>query len=163
MLEFTVKGLDELLTMLTQLPDKLKQRAIKNALFDIRASAIKAIRDKFRGSKTGKVYKNSTTGHVHQASAPGEPPAIDSGDLDRSLELSRVDQDGLSVTIRAGGRAVAPYAGFLEEGTTHMEPRPFFFDTMEEMKDDWFKMVEASITEQLTKGGGIGGAFNAWN
>jgi len=56
----------------------------------------------------------------HYPSAPGQFPAIDSGEL-----ISRVVADNRDSEIEVGIEAGAPYAVFLEEGTDKMEPRPF--------------------------------------
>lgn len=61
----------------------------------------------------------------HQASAPGEPPASDTGNLINALgvEIIRVTQE--ATTAGVGINATAPYWRHLEDGTLWMEPRPF--------------------------------------
>ena len=54
------------------------------------------------------------------ASKPGEPPRRRTGRLVRSLNY-RVRRRPLGVSLGAD----APYAGFLDEGTRRMKPRPF--------------------------------------
>lgn len=64
----------------------------------------------------------------HQASAPGEPPAVDTGLLRASIgHTVATDAEGLYAEIGSGG-GVAPgvkYAAYLELGTSKMEPRPY--------------------------------------
>lgn len=55
---------------------------------------------------------------VHHASAPGEAPADDTGDLYDSIDSMQVGDVGYIT-------ASAPYADYLEHGTSRMAPRPF--------------------------------------
>lgn len=58
---------------------------------------------------------------AHQASAPGEPPAVDTGVLRASYTHdSERTPDGALLTIASG----AGYAAYLEFGTSKMEARP---------------------------------------
>lgn len=68
--------------------------------------------------KTGRVYQRR--GVLHQASAPGEPPASDTGALVQ-MSGTRYEPDQLTgvVTFHAA------YAAALEFGTVRIEPRPF--------------------------------------
>lgn len=68
--------------------------------------------------KTGRAYRRR--GIEHQASAPGEAPASDTGRLVGSIRTS-YDQEELSGTVTAS----TDYAAHLEYGTQKMEPRPF--------------------------------------
>lgn len=69
------------------------------------------------GAKSGRVYKRR--GISHQASAPGEAPATDTGLLANSINTTN---DGALTAIVGVG---AEYAEALEYGTTRMGPRPF--------------------------------------
>lgn len=89
---------------------------IQDAVFALRAQFAAL----FGGGKTGRLYpRPRPVGGVYRASAPGEPPAIRSGALFRSLRESF--PEALTGELRIG----APYAAFLEEGTPRMAPRPF--------------------------------------
>jgi len=79
--------------------------------------------------KTGETYKFG--GKTHQASAPGESPAVFRGRLVKAIAY---DIDGKKrVTLELGALAKAPHAKYLEFGTRKygfsfgsvMEPRPF--------------------------------------
>lgn len=72
---------------------------------------------------SGRRYRN---GHV--ASAPGQPPAPDTGNLRRNWrEQSFAQANGLGrgVDIRLRITSDVPYAKYLEFGTRKMAPRPF--------------------------------------
>lgn len=67
--------------------------------------------------KTGKTYKHGKV--THQASAPGEAPATDTGNLVNSGFLWRNGDADYNVGF------AAEYAAPLEFGTPRMEARPF--------------------------------------
>ena len=69
------------------------------------------------GSRSGRVYRRR--GVAHQASAPGEPPASDTGNLLNSRIIELIPDE-----IAARMRITAAYAPHLEYGTKNMEPRP---------------------------------------
>lgn len=69
------------------------------------------------GSKSGIVYMRG--GRSHQASAPGEPPAVDTGFLINSIQTDVKSDAEATITI------AAEYAEALEFGTSKIEPRPF--------------------------------------
>lgn len=69
---------------------------------------------------SGHVYRRG--GHVHQASAPGEPPASDTGHLLASIgHRMGVDENGVYGEVGSD----QDKAKWLEEGTRHMAARPF--------------------------------------
>jgi HK97 gp10 family phage protein len=78
-----------------------------------------------RGPKSGRIYGK------HQASAPGQPPATDSGGLVKSISW-RTFNRGLSA--ETGSNIF--YAPFLEDGTSKMDPRPWLRPAYEKYADD---------------------------
>lgn len=90
------------------------------------------------GNKTGRIYR---IGKVeHQASAPGEPPATDTGALVNSIGSERVKPMLHRVNVHA------EYAAYLEYGTSRMAPRPFLQPSFEEQRDDFKRGVDRLIT-----------------
>ncbi len=97
--------------------------AAKETVVAIRARAVKAIQ---RGPASGEVYPpvRNRRGKPHQASAPGQPPASDTGTLASSVKWER----------DAGGYVVGTgieYGLFLEVGTSRMAPRPWLTPSVE--------------------------------
>jgi len=78
----------------------------------------------------------------HSPSSPGNPPAKVSGTLDESIEVVHVGQGEWSVMVGA------PYSGFLEDGTSRMEPRPFVAPAAEMAMQDMD--AEAKAVYELT-------------
>lgn len=94
-----------------------------------------------QGPKTGRVYR--IRGVDHQASAPGEAPASRTGRLVRSFNYNvhgfyqmEVGED-------------APYAGWLEDGTENMEPRPHLIRAITELQGDAVNIFYQETNEAL--------------
>lgn len=70
--------------------------------------------------KFGRTYKLARDGvrRLHRASAPGQSPAIDTGEY-----FEAFDYEARGWTELEFGND-APHAEFLEDGTDNMEPRP---------------------------------------
>lgn len=97
--------------------------------------------------KTGRVYPSkSRKGAFHQASAPGEFPAADTGRLHQSI-TSVQTASGPDI-YRNETAANAPYAVPLELGTGKMAPRPFMGPAFDEVRPE----VEASIRRAIIRG-----------
>ena len=90
-----------------------------------------------RGPKTGRVY---TRGNVtHQASAPGEAPATDTGTLDSSITYRKVDDLTAEIESRLD------YATYLEFGTVNMGARPAWTPEVEAKTPDFVRRVTEAI------------------
>jgi phage gpG-like protein len=88
--------------------------------------------------KTGRMYLRR--GIAHQASAPGEMPAVDTGFLTNSIQVERMP-DGVSAAVFTN----AEYAEVLELGGVHIEARPF----MQPAADAETAPFEAEVTRLL--------------
>lgn len=82
-------------------------------------------KDSMTGVKSGIAYGN------HIASAPGEPPAVDTGLLRASIQAIRV-HFGQMWVVNAG----TDYAEGLEFGTPTIAPRPFMLPAAEKAVRD---------------------------
>lgn len=80
---------------------------------------IERMKVSFAQAKSGRIYKVSRTGRPHQASAPGEAPAVLTGFLQNSI-LARFPS-----TLQGEITIGAAYAAYLEYGTARMAPRPY--------------------------------------
>lgn len=105
---------------------------VRKLAFDIQARLVLAM----QGARSGRIYKKRSRsagisakgrkkargrGRLHQASAPGEAPAVDSGAL--RVAVSRAPR--IISATQAEINITPLYAEFLERGTTRMAARPF--------------------------------------
>lgn len=70
---------------------------------------------------SGRTYRRG--GRVQVASAPGQPPAPDYGNLRRNWQRRRYITGKVRITLEIKSRMF--YAGFLEHGTRRMAARPY--------------------------------------
>lgn len=99
-----------------KLLNRQAQSRARRAVNIMRNSAFDVLGKDGHGRRYGK----------HTASAPGEAPAPDTGNLRRNWRqyvLAKTVLDGVEITCRL--KSDEPYAPLLEEGTSHMRPRPF--------------------------------------
>jgi hypothetical protein len=106
-------------------PDKLVaahvaklEAATKRAIRDLTLATEREVKLELSKPGSGRVYR-SRIGGVHRASAPGQPPAVDTGSYRRSWQ-SRFEDGGLVGIAGTGDER----GDWLEHGTTRMAPRP---------------------------------------
>ena len=113
-------------------------RSLRRGGLKIENSAVEGIIDP---PKTGRIYKSlHRKGAVHQASAPGEFPAADSGRLHQSITTTVVQDDNTRTAVETA--ANTPYAIPLELGTSKMAPRPFMSPS--------FRLHREAIKDEVT-------------
>jgi hypothetical protein len=92
---------------------------------------------------SGRTYRSRTGHGVHQASAPGQPPAPDTHTLQQSIHLEHPRPETIRVIADAEGAAE------LELGSRRMAPRPFLRTALEAVK----KTMTATFKATLRRGG----------
>lgn len=100
--------------------------AVTDLTLETHANAVSSIQ---RGPKTGRVYVKSDPSRTHQASAPGEPPATDTGRLVGSIKMELPQTDA---TAYVGTKV--DYGRDLELGTSKIRPRPWLLPAFEKAK-----------------------------
>ncbi len=110
----------------------------------VRNEAISLILDT---PKTGRIYRRGD--EEHQASAPGEAPASDTGTL---VGRIRVDDSKLD-ELRARVVASTAYAAHLEYGTQKMEPRPFMRPALANKKQEIEAVIDREVSRALRRRG----------
>ena len=85
-------------------------------------------KEKLSGKRTGRVYRVPGTNRTYTASAPGEPPAVMTGQLRTSIKYRIVGD--MKVTGEVGSELKK--AVELEFGTKKIKPRPFLRPTFQE-------------------------------
>jgi HK97 gp10 family phage protein len=91
---------------------------------------------------TGRAYRRGEKA-VHIASAPGKPPASDTGRLLGSI--LPLDFKRTKDTLTTGVGANTDYAVHLELGTEKMAPRPFMESTLSDRLDAATNVIRANI------------------
>ena len=116
-----IDGLDEVLDAFARLGkagSREGAKAVAATAQKVRGDAIKSVQ---RGVKSGVVYTRSSGQNLspmHQASAPGQAPATDTGML-----VSSIKAESKNLTGRV--YSDLKYSFWLEYGTLYMRPRPF--------------------------------------
>lgn len=124
---------------LQQLRDQVGPAAVRRALGTLAVMVERGAKERMAGPKSGAIYGG------HQASAAGEAPAIDTGNLRNSIVAAPVG-DGVSQWIVSVG---AEYGAMLEFGTMDMEPRPFLRPAVEMARREVGAVVAAELRKVI--------------
>ena len=136
MLNFEITGLEKVKNNLEK-KQKMTKKLLAKGVAKSALLVESAVKNKVaRGSRTGKIYGN------HRASAPGEPPKTDTGNLVSSVSNNQTSDFEYNVV------AVADYAYELEYGSFKVAPRPFFMKSLRENE----KKIVMLFSESLNKG-----------
>ena len=138
---FAEIGIEETLRRLDQLQgargNNTRRRMLRAGIRVVETHA----KDSMNGPKSGRVY--IINGREHQASAPGEPPAVVYGNLKNSIKVQEVTDD--HATLAATGEYAVP----LEYGTARMAARPFMrpaaYDHLEEIGDVMTRVADEAL------------------
>lgn len=110
--------------------------AIKAAGMEARTKAVELIQ---RGPATGRVYEKYLPRRTHQASAPGQAPATDTGRLAASIAF-RMESSLVALVV-----SNVEYAPWLEYGTQRMQPRPFMGPAAQSVRTSLDRRIKAAI------------------
>ncbi len=144
-----VFGVNEVLNELRQISSKTDKatRDTNNAsALMVRTHAIRLIQK----PGSGVVYTRppgSNRSRSHQASAPGEAPATDTGILAGSMNVDRAR--GAKLSAEVGPADKAEYGKWLEFGTRNMQPRPFLKPSFDYVARTHQSRLIASIKRAL--------------
>jgi len=117
--------------------DRRAQRAIKKgALLFVREVKIELSK-----TGTGKHYRRGRK--VHIASAPGQPPAVDTGQLRASI-THLVEREFRAWIGRVGTNLEK--AAPLEFGTSRMAARPFMLTTLTRIRPQLIRLFERELS-----------------
>ena len=147
-IKFKVSNLKKVLSQMDKLEKDMEipfQEIVKGGAQLIRTEAIKSIQT---GAKSGVMYQKYNPRREHRASAPGQAPASDTGNLVSKIIVKQKTKNITNVESNAD------YSAFLEYGTSKMQPRPFMLPAFEKSKkpiiNAVFKRVKNKI-EEYTK------------
>jgi len=100
-----------------------------------------------RGGATRTIYRDGSQVE-HTASAPGDPPTVDTGELVANV-IFDIDEDGMGADI---GTNVL-HGAYMELGTSEVEARPWLFPAFERGKAGHIRRTKKAINDVLKKGG----------
>jgi hypothetical protein len=133
-------ALDAMVKYLDRIPvgaDKALRKVVAHTAMTIEGTAKVSIQ---RGPKTGRLYRTSNKRKMHQASAPGEAPATDTGTL-----VARINHQVIDSGLEASVFSDVSYAGYLERGTKRMAPRPYIMPAAEKARPDFERDIDLAI------------------
>ncbi len=114
--------------------------AVSQAAFGIERAAKVSIET---GPKTGRVYPSKLNPRkMHQASAPGEAPATDTGTLVNSIQTRKRTTYEYWVTVGA------EYGAGLEFGRVRVAPRPFMRPAAKKIEPRFLAACQRAILGQ---------------
>jgi hypothetical protein len=99
--------------------------------------ANRAVQSLTTGGRSGKVYRG------HQASAPGQPPALLTGDLARSCQVTQVRKCIWAVHF------TDRKAWWLEYGTPTIAPRPYLRPAIRAEQNNYRAEVRKAVQKAL--------------
>ena len=140
-----VKGLKQALSALRRLEKNMEQpfrEVVMGGAQLIRGEAIKSIQS---GPKSGRVYEKYNPRRTHKASAPGQAPASDTGNLVRNIVVKQENPDLVKVESNA------TYSSFLEFGTSKMLARPFLFPATERSRKKIAQAVFNRVVKEIKR------------
>lgn len=122
----------------------------KHGLADVGIEATNRVRKLLSIPGGGRTYRRpgarGPRAVIHRASAPGQPPAVDTGQL-RSSYTWRLGSDVRGDYVEVGTNVKT--APWLEFGTRRMRPRPHLRPSIETMRTEITAMIrEGIISEQ---------------
>lgn len=144
-LDVDIKGVSKLARQLTDLHDDADAvivDVISTLVTETKAEAVRGIQG---GPASGRVYEKYSPRRTHQASAPGQYPATDTGRLASSIEVNMPTRARLMGEV---GTAVM-YGRHLEFGTSRMAARPWLMPSFEKAKIGVEQRLKAALEARV--------------
>lgn len=115
---------------------------IERGLFRLGKDLVQSFKSEIKKRKTGRLYSVAGRKRRVRASAAGESPAVRTGLYKRSVGFK------INGTKMIFGDS-APYAGFLETGTSRMKPRPGLGNAINDNQRSGLLSIAESIEANL--------------
>ena len=120
-------------------------KALNKSAIMVQGDAIKLLQ---KGSRSGETYKSH--GRQHVASAAGEPPKTDTGNLASNINVDHAQKSGGSIVAKVVSNAA--YSNYLENGTRFIEPRPFLAPALEKNKEKIQELIVQTVRDAFKSG-----------
>lgn len=121
---------------------RIIRRAAENGTRDAAIIVQAKWKDLIGKAGKGRVYIKKS-GRVHIASAPGDPPAKDTGDLGRSIQVDLSGVGERNPRARIGSNQEK--ARYMELGTRHIAPRPSALPALRQSKKRVLQAMDARV------------------
>lgn len=92
-------------------------------------------------------YHTHNKKKLHYPSVPGNPPAVDGGDLKRSITFSVTEEDTRIIGRVGSTQRDPPYGFYLEFGTSRMAERPWLRPAMARNKEVIIETLREAVRE----------------
>ncbi len=125
--------------------EKLLQKAAERG----REIAQESIRNSPTGS--GRVYFSPRTKRLQEASFPGNPPRIDSGDLHDKIRDRKVDSSKYVIESLAKQSAALEFGQGTNLRGQPLEARPYMLPMAVQLKKEYPKLIKNIMTESALK------------
>ena len=133
---------------LPKLPGAVKQavgKEVRRAGLDIEGQAKLNIQ---QSPASGRIYTLSNPSRKHQASAPGEPPATDLGDLVNSIAFKMVGE--LTGVVEVG----SDHGAVQEFGGKNMAARPYLGPAVQQVLPSFEANIRRALSTAVNLGPG---------
>ncbi len=124
------------------------ESAVANGASMVRNTMVDSITQE---AKHGRVYSVPGTRTKYVASAPGEAPAVATGNLLSNIEVEFSERN-LVAEIGVLEYAKVDYAAYLEFGTSKMAARPFLGPALNKNQKEITKIIRQEVKRALKNG-----------
>jgi hypothetical protein len=127
---------------------RLRER-MRRILLAIAQRFEELLQEAFRRPKHGRIYRRKG-GVVHQASAPGEAPAIDTGRESQSIGRRSVNVTGGAGVVVEVGSSIAkpPYPRYLESPGDPAKAHPAWGPALEALRRECQSVIAREISHE---------------
>ena len=139
-----IRGTHGLTKALRQLGDDVAddcEKVVHATALELRTNIVKGYHS---GDKLGETYQLYNPRRTHQASAPDQPPASDTGRLASSVTY-------VTRKMRAVVETLVPYGAWLEWGTQTIAPRPHWRVEVKKIRPKLESRLKAVLRKAVSK------------
>lgn len=140
-----IEGQAELIAALRKFGDDGEaelDKVVQATGLELRGDIVKAYQ---RSTPTGRVYEKSNPNRTHKASAPGEPPATDTGRLANSVQYRSSGKGEAEIDTQV------EYGSMLEFGTINIAKRPAWLPAVEGMRKRFNDRLETALARLIKR------------
>lgn len=143
--DFKLVGAERLQAALKKMSKEI-HREVQKAVDATGLSLLHTIKDaSLRGTATGEVYEKYRPRRTHTASAPGEPPAVDTGRLVGAVTFKNT----APLTVEITSKAVQAFALEFGRRDGSIKKRPAWVPAVETEEPIFFRRIETAVRRSM--------------